>query len=156
MSVCEVSVRKYALFVVVFLVTVSMAAKKKPKLPDPILCGIKTVFIEGNNQSSNVLRRNWHRWTGITVVNSATDADAVLDVDEKQLSVENWHHVLETEYTVSVLLKDKAGKLLWSDSEKNIIGSLINESNSSDAARSVVFDFWKESACGHKVTRKDE
>lgn len=146
--------RKYALFVVVFLVTVSMAAKKEPKMPDPVLCGIKTVFINGNNQSANVIRKDWERWTGIAVVNSADVADAVLDVDQQQLTVENWHHALETEYTVSVLLKDKAGKLLWSDSRKNLIGTVFSESNSSDAARFVVQDFWKESACGHKVTRK--
>jgi len=105
---------KYLTVALVLLLAVSAAGKKKPRTPDPVLCNIKTVFIEGNNSSAYQLRRHdWSYFTKMVVVNSAEQADAILEVSETNKPADPNNRWSSATTTVSVQLKDKSGKQLW-------------------------------------------
>jgi hypothetical protein len=149
--------RKFALFVLVFLASVSVMAKKKqPKTPDPVLCAIKTVFVDGNSSSANIIRSKWQSVTGIAIVNSASVADAILDVSQEShiVTVERYSGLEQrTLYTISLSLKDKTGQQVWTYTGQNdptYWASISRENDLPDAVDSVMYRFKKDAACGRK------
>lgn len=152
--------RKYALFVVVFLVTVSMAAKKKPKVPDPVLCGIKTVFISGHSLAADQIRENWTRVTGIKVVVGRAQA-AAQDVDAVMSVVQEWdtHITLDSSipnqynYVVkaAMVLNTNDGPVVWTFAGKDGILELINlEPDPTRLVNALYKDFMKKASCNSK------
>jgi hypothetical protein len=127
---------KYLAVALVLLFAVSAAGKKKPKGPDPVLCAIKTVFVAGNNSAADWIRSEWQRGTNIAVVNSAEQADAILEVNESSVPVETYGRATQAEAAINVILRDKSRKQLWADS--------VSSNNL------VILHFRKKAACDVK------
>jgi hypothetical protein len=157
MSVCEVFMRKYALFVVLFLVTVSLAAKKKPEIPDPVLCKIKTVLVTGDSLAADEFREWGAKQMGLTVVDRAhADADgvdAILAVSQK-LDLETGPGTAPVnDYIVHAVLElaDKDGTLVWNEACRDVITRMINfVPVPSGCVGSLVKHFKKQAACAVK------
>jgi len=110
-----------------------------------ILCSIKTIFIDGNNQSANILRKKWQERTHMRVVKSLDEADAILEVSQVNIPYEatRWSREVGNQVFTIVILKDKAGKQLWTGTGANSLFAPEAE----DSTDSILCAFINNSGC---------
>ena len=81
-------------------------------MPDPVLCRIKSVYIDGNSESAHWMRKVWPIVTKTQVAASKDEADATLDINTESSSASVVEVGDSTKLTISVLMKDRKGKQL--------------------------------------------
>jgi hypothetical protein len=138
-------------FALILSSAITVSGKKPPKPPAPFLCSIKTIFIDGNNPSATALRKNWQKLTGISVVGTAAEADAVLSVTHESglTDMTGWNRKVLPEVKTSVLLTNKTGSQLWSATESSFAGGLMpSQQDERYSTKHVMLRFNKEAACG--------
>ena len=133
----------------IFSSAIALSSKKAPTSPNPILCGIKSIFIEGNNPSATIFRRDWQKLTGISVASTAGEADAVLSVtQESGLTPTGMDSKLMPQVKTSVLLTTKQGSQVWSATEESFAGGLMPSwQDERYSTKHVMLRFNKEAAC---------
>jgi hypothetical protein len=116
-----------------------LMAKKKPKIPNPEVCSLKAVYVEGNNRVANVIRRSLKSDVGLEVTNSLDVADAILFVDVQRTPVKSTDRNFgpDSVMDVNLQLKDKAQKILYSGSTTKDSRSAWNFVNTDEISAAI-------------------
>jgi hypothetical protein len=105
------------------LVLLSLLAFAAPAFPDrhhkrgshPELCELKTVFVDGNSESANMIHNEIAERTWLKLVASKEHADAVLAIAETK-STRGFPMTTEQTTVSGQLVKPDSDEILWSDS----------------------------------------
>ncbi len=114
--------------------------------PHPELCEIKLIWVEGNSESANFVRKDIPKRTWMALAASAKTADAAMKVSEVR-SEKNFP--IRTErVTVSAEIEKPDGTLIWSGSESFDEG--VFNSGAGSAADILVHNIRDDAGCGNK------
>lgn len=133
---------KSFLMIALFVTVCSPAFSRHRKGQHPEICKLRSVFIEGNSEASNLMRRTIEDRTWLKLSNSRS-ADAVLSVSQSQ-SEKNFPVRMERT-TVSVTLAKPDGTVLWTDSRDFTEG--VFNSGAGSAVKLILSDLNKTSGC---------
>jgi hypothetical protein len=101
---------------------------------------IKTIFVEGNNESATKIRKHLESSTCFQMVNNKSKADAVMSVSEENKPDEGMHWVV-----TSITLTTPDGDQIWTQSKGG--GGFIN-SGSGMADDKLLKDLRKDACSG--------
>jgi hypothetical protein len=122
----------------VFATAVSLA-KDKPAIEKENLIklqAVKTIFVDGNNESADKVRQHLESWTCLALTNNKSTADAVIDVKEQQKPNADINKVA-TSLTITL----PNGDLIWS------------RTKTGEAVEKVLHDLSKEACPGSHYRR---
>ena len=117
-------------------------ARKKPE-PNPELCQLKTVYVDGNSEAASIVRRELEKRTWLKLENDEAKAEAVLSIAESK-SEKNFPIRSETS-TVAGQIR-RGTKLLWSGSGSMGEG-LFGFSGGGTSAKMLIFKLNREAGC---------
>ena len=123
-------------------------AKDKPAIEKENLAklqAVKTVFVDGNNESADKVRQHLESWTCLALTNNKSTADAVMDVKEQQKPNTDINKVA-TSLTITL----PNGDLIWSRTK---IGEGFVHSGAGEAVEKVLHDLSKEACPGSHYRR---
>lgn len=129
------------------LLAASMSAKDKPAIEKENLTklqAVKTIFVNGNNESADKVREHLESWTCLKLTNNKTTADAVMDVQEREKPSE----IHEVAISLTITLPN--GDLIWSRTKT---GSGFVHSGAGEAAEKVLHDLSKDACPGQHFRR---
>lgn len=132
---------------IVFAAAMSLA-KDKPAIEKENLVklqAVKTVFVNGNNESADKVRQHLESWTCLVLTNNKSTADAVIDVTEEQKPNTDINKVATS---LSIALPN--GDLIWSRTKA---GEGFVHSGAGEAVEKVLHDLSKD-ACPGKHYRR--
>jgi hypothetical protein len=123
-----------------FLLTLGYAGKK-PAITQGNLAKlqtVKTIFVDGNSESSDKLREKLETFSCFTLSNNKSRADAIMAAEER-----NAHDYVANEVLTSVTITMPNGDQVWTRSKKG--GGFVH-SGAGMAAEDILHDLAKE-AC---------
>ncbi len=131
-----------------FLLVASMSpGKDKPAIEKENLAklqAVKTIFVDGNNESADKVRQHLESWTCLQLTNNRTTADAVMDVQEREKPSEI--HEVATSLTITL----PNGDLIWSRTKTG--GGFVH-SGAGEAVEKVLHDLSKDACPGQYFRR---
>jgi len=95
--------------------TVAYPDRRHKRGSHPELCQLKTVFVDGNSESANMIRNEIAERTWLKLVASKEHADAVLAIAETK-STRGFPVTTEQTTVSGQLIKPGSDEILWSDS----------------------------------------
>lgn len=123
-------------------------AKDKPAIDQQNLAklrAVKTVFVDGNNESADKVRQHLESWTCLVLTSNKAAADAVIAVEERTKPNTDINKVA-TSLTVS--LAD--GDLIWSRTKT---GEGLIHSGTGEAVEKVLHDLSRDACPGSHYRR---
>ncbi|TAM80409.1 MAG: hypothetical protein EPN47_15930 [Acidobacteria bacterium] len=126
----------------VILATTPVFARRIHKGSRHDLCSIKSVFVDGNSESADIVRQRIEKKTWLKLVPSEDGADGVLKIAEHTLTK---HFPISTQETEVSDQLWKGKKLDWSETKTWDEG--VFNSGSGSAARLLLDDLNKEANC---------
>ncbi|MFZ0797896.1 MAG: hypothetical protein WAM98_08915 [Terriglobales bacterium] len=109
------------------------------------LQAVKTIFVDGNNESADKVRQHLESWTCLALTNNKSTADAVMDVKEQQKPNTDINKVA-TSLTITL----PNGDLIWSRTKT---GEGLVHSGAGEAVEKVLHGLSKD-ACPGKHYRR--
>jgi hypothetical protein len=139
---------KIALTIVALVaVTWPSGAREKPAISEENLAKlrtVKTVFVDGNNESADKFREKLEVWTCLKLANNKSQADAIINVEERERP-SDLHKV-----AASVVATMPNGDQVWSRTKT---GEGFVHSGAGMAAENLLHDLAKD-ACPRWSRRK--
>jgi len=131
------------------LLTVAMSpATDKPAIEKENLAklqAVKTIFVDGNNESADKVRQHLETWTCLKLSNNKSTADAVMDVKEQQKPNTDINKV-----ATSITITLPNGDLIWSRTKA---GEGFVHSGAGEAVEKVLHDLSKDACPGQHFRR---
>jgi hypothetical protein len=127
---------------------VPVTAKDKPAIEQEDLAklqAVKTIFVDGNNESADKVRQHLESWTCLVLTNNKSTADAVMDVKEQKFPYQDINKL-----TTSLTITMPNGDLVWSRSKAGV--GLVH-SGAGEAVEKVLHDLSKDACPGQKFRR---
>jgi hypothetical protein len=125
-----------------------LLAKDKPAVEQENLTklqAVKTVFVDGNNESADKARQHLESWTCLSLANNKSTADAVMDVKEQQKPNTDINKV-----ATSITMTLPNGDLIWSRTKS---GEGFVHSGAGEAVEKVLHDLSKDACPGSHYRR---
>jgi hypothetical protein len=132
---------------IVLLAAAVSTAKDKPAIEKENLAklrAVKTIFVDGNNESADKIREHLESWTCLVLSNNKSKADAVIDIQEREKPSDI--HKVSTSLTVST----PNGDLIWSRTKT---GEGLVHSGAGEAAEKLLHDLSKDACPGQHYRR---
>jgi hypothetical protein len=140
--------RPTAMIVAILLAGAVSPAKDKPAIDQENLAklqAVKTIFVDGNNESADKVRQHLEAWTCLKLSNNKSTADAVMDVKEQQKPNTDINKV-----ATSITIAMPNGDLIWSRTKAG--GGFVH-SGAGEAVEKVLHDVSKDACPGQKFRR---
>lgn len=132
----------------ILLVTAMSLAKDKPAIEKENLAklqSVKTLFVDGNNESADKVRQHLEAWTCLVLSNNKTTADAVMGVEEKTIPTSDINKV-----STSMIITMPNGDVIWSRTKA---GAAFVHSGAGEAVEKVLHDLSKDACPGSHYRR---
>jgi hypothetical protein len=132
----------------ILLAAAMSLAKDKPAAEQENLAklrAVRTVFVEGNNESADKVRQHLESWTCLVLSTNKTAADAVMAIDERTKPNTDINKVA-TSLTISL----PNGDLIWSRTKT---GEGFIHSGAGEAVEKVLHDLSKDACPGAHYRR---
>ena len=132
----------------ILLATAMSLAKDKPAIEKENLTklqAVKTIFVDGNNESADKVRQHLESWTCLVLTNNKSTADAVMGVTEQQKPNTDINKVA-TSLTITL----PNGDLIWSRTKT---GEGFVHSGAGEAVEKVLHDLSKDACPGSHYRR---
>jgi hypothetical protein len=132
---------------VVFLAS-TVPAKDKPAIQDENLTklrSVKTIFVDGTNESSDKVRQHLEAWTCFNLSNNKSSADAVMTVQEQTKPTTDINKV-STSATITLA----SGDQIWSRTKAD---EGFVHSGAGEAVEKLLHDLAKEGCPGKHYRR---
>ncbi len=108
------------------------------------LQSVKSIFVDGNNESADKVRQHLESWTCLKLASNKNTADAVIEVQEREKPSEI--HEVATSLTVKL----PNGDLIWSRTKT---GAGFVHSGAGEAVEKVLHDLSKDACPGQHFRR---
>jgi hypothetical protein len=121
--------------------------KDKPAIEKENLAklqAVKTIFVDGNNESADKVRQHLESWTCLKLAGNKATADAVMDVQEREKPSDI--HEVATSLTITL----PNGDLIWSRTKT---GAGFVHSGAGEAVEKVLHDLSKDACPGQHFRR---
>jgi hypothetical protein len=131
----------------ILLVAVTTLARDKPAIEKENLAklqSVKTIFVDGNNESADKVRQHLEAWTCLTLSNNKTKADAIMGIEEKTIPSD----INKVSTSMTITLPN--GDLIWSRTKT---GEGFIHSGAGEAAEKVLHDLSKDACPGSHYRR---
>jgi hypothetical protein len=125
-----------------------LLAKDKPAVEKENLTklqAVKTIFVDGNNESADKVRQHLESWTCLVLANNKSTADAVMDVKEQPKPNTDINKV-----AASMTITLPNGDLIWSRTKT---GEGFIHSGAGEAVEKVLHDLSKDACPGSHYRR---
>jgi len=139
--------RSTATLATILLAVVISTATDKPAIEKENLAklqALKTIFVDGNNESADKVRQHLEAWTCLTLSNNKSTADAVMDVQERE-KPSDIHKV-----ATSVIVMMPNGDQIWTRTKT---GEGFVHSGAGEAVEKLLHDLSKDACPGQHFRR---
>ena len=117
-------------------------AEKKPVIFEENLAklqAVKTIFVDGNNESADKLRQKLESWTCLKLTNNKSQADAIMSAEEREKTSDM--HKVAASVTITMLNGDQ----IWSRTKT---GEGFVHSGAGMTAENLLHDLAKDACPG--------
>jgi hypothetical protein len=131
----------------ILLAVASSPANDKPAVEKENLVKlqtVKTVFVDGNNESADKVRQHLEAWTCLKLSNNKSTADAVMDVQEREKTSDM------NKVATSIIMTMPNGDQIWSRTKT---GEGFVHSGAGEAVEKVLHDLSKDACPGQHFRR---
>lgn len=139
--------RSVAMIAGILLAVIISPASDKPAVDKENLAKLQTVrtlFVDGNNESADKVRQHLESWTCLKLSNNKSTADAVMDVQEREKSSDI------NKVATSLVVTMPNGDQIWSRTKT---GEGFVHSGAGEAVEKVLHDLSKDACPGQHFRR---